>query len=131
MAADAGGLVAIAQRWSREEQLPAGLAPGVTAGGAGDLMHLLALYLAWLAVPGVVSAPEATAVGLPARRRPVAQWDLRRLGVHAAISVRALLCLPERYRSTRWASCEGLRLACLRRRRPLALATFVRSRESA
>jgi hypothetical protein len=48
---------------------------------------LPALYLAWLAVPGVVSPPETAAAKIPARGRPAARWDLRRLGVHAAISV--------------------------------------------
>ena len=53
----------------------------------GILCTLPALYLAWLAVPGVVSTPETAAAEMPARGRPAAEWDLRRLGVHAAISV--------------------------------------------
>ena len=53
----------------------------------GILCTFPALYLAWLAVPGVVSPPEADAAGIPARGRPAAEWDLRRLGVHAAIGV--------------------------------------------
>jgi hypothetical protein len=42
------------------------------------------VYLAWPAERS--SAPE-TAAGILARGGPVAQWDVRRLGVHAAISV--------------------------------------------
>jgi hypothetical protein len=53
----------------------------------GLLCTLPALYVAWLAVPGVVNAPEAGAVRIPARARPAAQWDVRGLGVHAWISV--------------------------------------------
>jgi hypothetical protein len=53
----------------------------------GILCTFPALYLAWLAVPGVVPPPETAGVEAPARGRQVAQWDLRRLGVHAAISV--------------------------------------------
>jgi len=43
------------------------------------------VYLAWPADSG--SAPETAAAGILARGRPAAEWDVRRLGVHAAISV--------------------------------------------
>ena len=60
---------------------------GVAAVATAILATVPALYLAWLAVPGVISPPEPGAGQMPARGHPVAQWDLRRLGVHAAISV--------------------------------------------
>ena len=44
-----------------------------------------ALYLAYLAVPGVMKQPEPAAVGKPAYGRPVAQWDPVELGVHQVI----------------------------------------------
>src|SRR5262245_29682534 len=53
----------------------------------GILCTLPALYLAWLAVPGVISPPDTAVAQKPARGQPAAQWDLRRLGVHAPISV--------------------------------------------
>src|SRR5690349_4131596 len=43
----------------------------------GILCTFPALYLAWLAVPGVVSPPETGAAEMPTRSRPAAQWDLR------------------------------------------------------
>jgi len=47
---------------------------------------LPALYLAWLAVPGVVRSPEhAAVVGRPVRGRPVAEWRSVDLGVHQVI----------------------------------------------
>jgi hypothetical protein len=58
---------------------------------------LPALYLAWLAVPGATSLPGSDAGELPTRGRKVLQWDPRRLGVHAAISVPGIAdeVLPE------------------------------------
>jgi hypothetical protein len=44
-----------------------------------------ALYLAWLAVPGVISPPEPGAVNKPAPARLVEQWDPVELGVHQVI----------------------------------------------
>ena len=44
-----------------------------------------ALYVAWLAVPGVISPPESRAAGIPAYGRPVARWDPVELGVHQVI----------------------------------------------
>ena len=46
---------------------------------------LPALYVAWLAVPGVISPPEPIAAEKPARGRPVAQWKPVELGVHQVI----------------------------------------------
>ena len=43
------------------------------------------LYVAWLAVPGVVSLPESLATDIPAYGRPVARWDPVELGVHQVI----------------------------------------------
>jgi hypothetical protein len=43
------------------------------------------LYVAWLAVPGVMSPPEPSATDLPAYGRPVARWDPVELGVHQVI----------------------------------------------
>ncbi|MGH3288736.1 MAG: hypothetical protein ACRDPD_29340, partial [Streptosporangiaceae bacterium] len=45
---------------------------------------LPALYLAWLAVPGVVRPPEPAAE-IPAHGRPVTQWKPVELGVHQVI----------------------------------------------
>ena len=46
---------------------------------------LPALYLAWLAVPGVISPPEPGAVTRPASAPFVAQWHPVDLGVHQVI----------------------------------------------
>jgi hypothetical protein len=46
---------------------------------------LPALYLAWLAVPGVISPPESAAADKPAYGRPAARWDPVELGVHQVI----------------------------------------------
>jgi len=53
----------------------------------GIVVPLLAVYVAWLAVPGVVSPPEIGDAEVPAPGGPARQWDVRRRGVHAAISV--------------------------------------------
>lgn len=44
-----------------------------------------ALYVAWLAVPGVIRPPESPAAGMPAYGRPVPRWDPVELGVHQVI----------------------------------------------
>jgi hypothetical protein len=49
------------------------------------LISVPGVYLAWPAEKS--SAPETTAAEILARGQPAARWDLRRLGVHAAISV--------------------------------------------
>ena len=46
---------------------------------------LPALYVAWLAVPGVISPPEPAAAEKPTRGHPVAQWNPVKLGVHQVI----------------------------------------------
>ena len=46
---------------------------------------LPALYLAWLAVPGVVSPPEPGAVDKSAYGRLATRWDPVELGVHKVI----------------------------------------------
>ena len=46
---------------------------------------LPALYLALLAVPGVIRLPGTTAADKPAYGRPVARWDPVELGVHQVI----------------------------------------------
>ena len=43
------------------------------------------LYVAWLAVPGVISPPESLAADIPAYGRPVARWAPVELGVHQVI----------------------------------------------
>ena len=43
------------------------------------------LYVAWLAVPGVISPPESLAADIPAYGRPVPRWDPVELGVHQVI----------------------------------------------
>ena len=44
-----------------------------------------ALYLAWLAVPGVISPPGPGTANKPASGRPAKQWDPAELGVHPVI----------------------------------------------
>ncbi len=46
---------------------------------------LPALYLTWLAVPGVVNPPESAAAERPAPGHPAAQWESAKLGVHQVI----------------------------------------------
>src|ERR1039458_2998084 len=46
---------------------------------------LPALYLAWLAVPGVISPPEPAMVTRPVYGRRVGRWDPVELGVHQVI----------------------------------------------
>jgi hypothetical protein len=46
---------------------------------------LPALYLAWLAVPGVISPQESSAPDKPAYGRPAARWNPVELGVHQVI----------------------------------------------
>lgn len=44
-----------------------------------------ALYLAWLAVPGVIRQPETAAANEPTYGRHVGQWTPAELGVHKVI----------------------------------------------
>ena len=58
---------------------------GVAAVVVAILGTVPALYLAWLAVPGVISPPEPGAVEKPAYGHLAGQWDPVDLGVHQVI----------------------------------------------
>ena len=45
-----------------------------------------ALYVAWLAVPGVISPPEAPAACIPTSGRPVPRWDPVELDAHQVMA---------------------------------------------
>jgi hypothetical protein len=61
--------------------------------------RLTDLYVAWLAVPGVISLPDPPAADIPAYGRPVTRWDPMELATAAPWTIH---WLPPRYEQNFW-----------------------------